>query len=129
MIEIRWHEETNEIDLGGTSQDLQHVRQSILGLIQANETQISISVAVDFNPAPYSECLGSLIIRKGKGATKVAIVANPLEIEGDSEKLEAFAGWFDFQADVSPYHCHFEYYAGNIWIDPDSLPLVISVRS
>jgi glycerate kinase len=129
MIEIRWHKETNEIDLGGTPQDLQYVRQSILSLIQADETQISISVAADFNPALYSGRLSSLIIRKSKGATKVSIVTNQLEIEGNSEKLEAFADWFDFEADVSHYHYHFEYYPGDTWVDPDSLPLVISVRS
>jgi glycerate kinase len=129
MIEIRWHKKTNEIDLGGTSQDLQYVRQSILSLIQATETQVSISVATDFNPAPYSDRLSSLIIRKGKGATKVAIVTNQLEIEGNFEKLEAFADWFDFEADGSDYHCHFEYYPGDTWVDPDSLSLVISVRS
>jgi len=129
MIDIRWHKETNEIDLEGTSQDLQFIRQSILNLIQADETQIIISAADDFDPAPYSDCLSFLVIRKSKGSTKVAVVTNRLEIEGDSERLEAFAGWFDFEADVSHYHCHFEYYPGDTWVDPDSLPLVISVRS
>ena len=98
-------------------------------MFQADEAQIIISAAVDFDPAPYSDCLSSLIIRKSKGSTKVAVVTNLLEIEGDSERLEAFAGWFDFEANVSHYHCHFEYYSGDTWIDPDSLPLVISVRS
>jgi hypothetical protein len=129
MIEIRWHEETNEIDLGGTPQDLQYIRQSILSLIQTNEAQVDISAAVDFDPAPYSNRLSFLMIRKSKGATKVAIVTDRLEVEGDPKKLEVFADWFDFEADASHYHCHFEYYPGDTWIDPDSLPLIISVLS
>jgi hypothetical protein len=56
-------------------------------------------------------------------------VANQLEIEGSPEKLEVFADWFDFKAETSHYHCHFEYYPGDTCVAPDSLPLVISVRS
>jgi hypothetical protein len=129
MIKIRWSQKTNEIDLEGTSQDLQYIRQSILDLIQADEPQVIISGTTNFDPTPYSNHLTSLVIRKSKESTKVKVVTNQLEIEGDSERLGAFASWFDFEADVSHYHCHFEYYPGNTWVDPDSLPLVISVQA
>ncbi|MCY7286385.1 MAG: hypothetical protein LH679_23805 [Cyanobacteria bacterium CAN_BIN43] len=99
-------------------------------MIQADETQVDVSAAVDFDPAPYSSRLSFLIIRKSKRSTKVAIVTDRLDVEGEPEKLEVFADWFDFEADAShyQYHCHFEYYPGDRWIDPASLPLVISVR-
>ena len=129
MINIRWSQKTNEIDLEGTPQALQYIRQSILNLIQEDDLQIIISVATDFDPALYSNRLTSLVIRKSKGSTKITVVANRLEIEGDSERLEAFASWFDFEADVSHYHYHFEYYPDDTWVDPDSLPLVISVQA
>jgi hypothetical protein len=64
-----------------------------------------------------------------EGSTRVKIVADYLEVKGSFKHLESFADWFDFEANQSQYHCHFEYYPGNEWIYPDSLPLVISVRS
>jgi hypothetical protein len=129
MIEIRWSNATNEIELGGTLEDLQYVRQSILRLLQIDEVQAVVPVAIDFNPAPYSDKLSSLVIRKSEGSTLVTIVANYLEVKGNSNHLESFADWFNFEANQSHYHCHFEYYPGNEWIHPDSLPLIISARS
>jgi hypothetical protein len=130
MIEIRWSEETNEIELGGTPQDLQYVRQSILHLVhQTDETQITISAAIDFDPSPYSSRLSCLVIDKSENFIRVQIAANCLEVRGNHQNLEVFADWFDFESNMSQYHCHFEYYSGNEWISPDSLPLVISVQS
>jgi hypothetical protein len=128
MIEIRWNEKTSEIDLGGTPEDLQYIRQSILRLIRTGEVQISISANLDFEPAPYSSRLSFLIIRKSVGFTKVIIATDHLEVKGNPDNLATFAEWFDFEDSVSNYHCHFDYYEGNEWIAPDSLPLVISVR-
>jgi hypothetical protein len=127
VIKIRWNKETNEIELGETPEDLQYVRQSILHLLQTNMVQAVISADIDFDPAPYSDILSSLVIQKSEGSTKVAIVADYLEVKGNPKCLESFADWFDFEANQSNYHCHFEYYPDNEWIHPDSLPLVISV--
>jgi hypothetical protein len=129
MIEIRWDKETNEIELSGTPQEFQHIRQSILHLIRENETQISLSTASNFDPAPYSGCLTFLIICKSEGPTRISISTDRLEVTGNHKNLEAFADWFDFEDDLSDYHCHFDYYPGTDWISPDSLPIVISVRS
>jgi hypothetical protein len=65
MIEIRWSDETNEIDLGGTLEDLQYVRQSILHLLQIDKVQSVIPAAIDFDPAPYS----GKFIQKSEGST------------------------------------------------------------
>jgi hypothetical protein len=129
MIEIRWSKETNEIDLEGTPEDLQYVRQSILHLLQTDEAQAVIPAAIDFDSAPYSGRLSSLVIQNSEGSTRVSVVVDCLEVQGNSKHLESFADWFNFEANQSHYHCHFEYYPDNEWIHPDSLPLVISVRS
>ena len=130
MIEIRWSEETNEIDLSGTPQDLQYIRQSILHLIhQTDQTQIIISTAIDFDTSPYSSRLSFLVIDKSENFIMVQVAANCLEVRGNPKNLEVFADWFDFESNVSQYHCHFEYCPGNELISPDSLPLVISVQS
>jgi hypothetical protein len=130
MIEIRWSEETNEIEVGGTPQDLQYVRQSILHLIhQTDETQIIISAAIDFDPSPYSSRLSFLVIDKSENLIRVQLAADCLDVRGNPKNLEVFADWFDFESNMSQYHCHFDYYPGNDLISPDSLPLVISVKS
>lgn len=129
MIEIRWNEKTNEINLGGTLQNLRYVRQSILHLIETDEIQVNISANVNFDPAPYSSLLSFLTIRKGVGSIRVTIATDCLEIEGDIAKLAVFAEWVNFEDSAFNYHCHLDYYEGNEWIAPDSLSLVISVRS
>jgi hypothetical protein len=129
MIEIRWDKETNEIEMAGTLQDLQHVCRSILHLTQTNETQITIPAAINFDPAPYSNCLNFIAISKNEDLIKVAVAIDRLEIHGSPKNLEVFADWFNCEDDAAHYHCHFEYYPGNDLIHPDSLPLVISVRS
>lgn len=128
MIEIRWSEKINEIELRGTLQDLQNVRQSILDLLQTDEVQINISANVNVEPAPYSSRLSFITIRKGIGSTKVTVATEHLEVAGNPDCLAKFAEWFDFEGSESNCHCHFDYYEGNEWIAPDSLPLVISVR-
>jgi hypothetical protein len=127
MIEIRWSGATNEIELRGTPEDLQYVRRSILQLLQTDEVQAIIPAAIDFDPYPYSGKLNSLVIYKSESSTIVTMVANYLEVKGNYNHLESFADWFDFEANQSHYHCHFEYYPDNEWIHPDSRPLIISV--
>jgi hypothetical protein len=91
MIEIRWSKETNEIDLEGTPEDLQYVRQSILHLLQTDEAQAVIPAAIDFDSAPYSGRLSSLVIQNSEGSTRVAVVVDYLEVQGNSKHLESFA--------------------------------------
>jgi hypothetical protein len=129
MIEIRWDEETDEIEIAGTTQELQHVYRSILHLAQTNGNQITIPAAIDFDPAPYSSCLNSITIRKSEDLIKVLIAIDHLKMHGSPKNLEIFAGWFNCEDDTAHYHCHFEYYPGNDLVHPDSLPLVISARS
>jgi hypothetical protein len=129
MIKIKCDKKTNEIEMAGTPQELQLVCRSILHLTQTNETQITISAAIDFDPAPYSNCLNSITICKSEDLIKVTIAIDRLEIHGSPKNLEVFADWFNCEDDTAHYHCHFEYYPGNDLIHPDSLPLVISMRS
>jgi hypothetical protein len=115
--------------MNGTPRELQLICRSILHLTQTNANQITIPAAIDFEPAPYSSCLNSITICKSEDLIKVAIKIDRLEIQGSPKNLEIFADWFNCEDDTSHYHCHFEYYPGNDLIHPDSLPLVISVRS
>ncbi|BAZ51805.1 hypothetical protein JMG10_38835 [Nostoc ellipsosporum NOK] len=130
MIHIRFSNNSygSEINLSGTPADLRSIRQSILELLQSQDVQICI-LANEVDPAPYDSCLNSLLICKSDCSLKVMLSASSLKIEGTLEKLKVFAGWFDFSDSTeSGYHNHFDYYEGNEWVDPASVPLVISVQ-
>ncbi len=77
----------------------------------------------------FYDCLNFIAISKNEDLIKVAIMIDHLEIKGSPKNLEVFADWFNCEDDAAHYHCHFEYYPRNDLIHPDSLPLVISVRS
>lgn len=131
MIEIRFSDSPHggEIELSGLPKDLRNVQQSILNLVQNKNQQFCAIEAAMVDPSPYKVCLNSLHIHKCDGFIRVWVSENSLQIEGESEKLEIFATWFEFDDDtVSGYHHHFDYYGNEWWVDANSSPLVISAR-
>lgn len=82
MIEIRFSEE--EIDLQGTPAELRDIRQAILDLLTNDQPILYLAASTNFDPAPYSRYLASLIIRKGLGPTKVSVSGKSLEVEGST---------------------------------------------
>lgn len=130
MIAIRFNNDCSggEVELSGTVQELQNIRQSILNLIQIQDVRVCIPAA-EVEPTPYNCCLKALSIFKTNGSIKVSVFENFLKIEGEPDNLESLAEWFDFDENTrSGYHRHFDYYEGNKWVDPRSIVLIISVR-
>jgi hypothetical protein len=129
MIEIRYSA-PYDLDISGTVDELQLVRREILDLIQSDASQIAFDADNAIDPAPYNSALIKLIIRKGQSPTKVSLTnEKDIQVEGSPDCLEAFASFFDFELSVRKgAHSHHEYYEGNEWIAPDSIPLVISVK-
>lgn len=129
MIEIRYSA-PNEIDISGTVDELQFVRREILKLAQSDSSQIAFEADAAIDPAPYDSALSSLIIIKGQCPTKVSLQnEKEIQVEGLPSCLEAFASFFDNEPEAAKgNHAHYEYYEGNRWIAPDSIPLVISVK-
>ena len=132
MIEIRFSDSDygGEIELSGLPKDLIDIQQSIRNLIQNKNQQVCVVKATIVDPSPYDVCLSSLSIRKNNCFIKVSVSANSLQIEGESEKLEIFADWFEFDDNTwSGYHLHFDYYGNESWVEANSSSLVISVRN
>jgi len=129
MIEIRYSA-PYDLDISGTVDELQLVRREILDLIHSDASQIVFDADSVIDPAPYTSALSTLIIRKGQSPTKVALRnEKEIHVEGSPDCLEAFASFFDFELSVRKgAHSHHEYYEGNEWIAPDSIPLVIGVK-
>ncbi|MBW4488991.1 MAG: hypothetical protein KME12_14480 [Trichocoleus desertorum ATA4-8-CV12] len=131
MIEIRFGDSPHgiEIELSGLPKDLRNVQQSILNLVRNKSQQFYVIKAAIVDPFPYKVCLSSLHIYKNDSFVRVWVSENSLQIEGDSEKLEIFAAWFEFDdGNVEGYHHHFDYYGNEWWVNANSNPLVISVR-
>lgn len=100
------------------------VEKSGLYLSSGFETQPSIE------PLPYDSALTKMVVAKGQSPTKVFLKdEEELHVEGSPDCLEAFASFFDFKPNVEKgVHSRYEYYEGNGWIAPDSIPLVTCVK-
>ena len=122
---------SEEIDLSGSLKELRDVYQLLLDFIQDRERKLCVIEAATVNPSPYDVCLNYLYVWKSNSSIKVSVSVNCLQIEGEPNKLKAFANWFNFRDNtVSNYHGHFDYLGHNgDLIDANSTPLVISVKS
>lgn len=132
MIEIRFSDRSygGEIDLSGSPEELRDVRQSILKLIQVQDRQNCIIEAEAIDPAPYDTCLNFLAICKSNSLLKVSVSANSLQVEGELNKLEIFADWFNFPDDTEcDYHNHLDYFGNEWWVNPNSSSLIIAVKN
>ena len=129
MIEIRYSA-PYDLDISGTVDELQMVRREVLDLIKSDAARISFAANSAVDPAPYESALSKLVIEKSESPTKVSLTnENEIHVEGSLYCLEALASFFDFKPDAEKgAHSHYEYYAGNEWIAPDSIPLVIGVK-
>jgi hypothetical protein len=128
-VEIRFSNQ-GELDISGSTPALRQIGQAMLDLVNNKERENCIIEGAIVDAQPYDGCLSAVSIIKSDTLTKVSVVEDYLQIEGDSKSLKGFASWFDFPDDTwSGYHHHFDYWDGNEWVDPDSMSLVIAVKN
>ena len=129
MLEIRYSA-PYDLDISGTVDELQLVRREILALLKSDATRISFEADSAIEPSPYNVALSKLVVEKGQCPTKVSLRnEKEIHVEGSPYCLEGFASFFDFKPDAGKgAHSHYEYYEGNEWVAPDSIPLVIGVK-
>lgn len=129
MIEIRYTP-PYELDVAGLLDELEAIRLRILDLVEARTDEVALEADAAIDPAPYESSLAKLTIAGGQGPLKVTVRDEmEVRVEGSREALAAFASFFYFEPDASEgAHAHYEYYAGAELIDPESVPLVISVK-
>lgn len=129
MLEIRYSA-PDDLSISASVDELLSVRLSILKFVKSDIGQISIIADTVIDPAPYQQALAKLVIVQRNCPIRVSL-QNEKEIlvEGSLDCLGAFASFFEFRPDAEQdSHTHFEYYKGNDWIAPDSIPLVIGVK-
>jgi hypothetical protein len=128
MIEI-CRSNQGDVDLSGTPGELQAIADAIQKLVGSDSESIIFGAETNYDPAPYDFNVPSLRIRKGIGPTKVSLTGEELLIEGSLENLIKFTSYLSFPSDAQPSnHTYYEYWVGNEWISPDSIPLIIGVR-
>ncbi len=99
-------------------------------LATGDETEVIILADKNSNPAPYADALFNLIGRVTMGPTKISIFDKNVEVVGSQSSFENFTSFFNFHESTSvDSHYHHEYYEGNSYVHPQSVPLVVSVRS
>jgi hypothetical protein len=128
MIELRYSP-PNELDIMGTVPELGDVRSAVLEAAQSTAAHVELNADASIDPSPYDAMLSRLVVETGTGPTKVSVTNDAIHIVGSPSCLETLASFLNFKPDAQRGdHTHYEYYEGNQWIAPDSVPLVFSVR-
>lgn len=126
MIRIRYSEGEG-CDISGTPSELRAIKNLICHAITNNDS-FTVEAETMANPWPYQRLLHSLALKVIPGPVCARVIGDVLEVRGSAEFLEKFSSWFAFRDDTPVgHHGHYEYYEGNIYVSPDSIPLVISV--
>ncbi|HQU83580.1 MAG TPA: hypothetical protein PKY59_10660 [Pyrinomonadaceae bacterium] len=117
-----------EIDLSGNKQDFSELTKNLNEFLISELLQIRIDADAKISPFPYAKMLESLIVLKSENPVLVTVIDEKiLKVEGSVECLKAFVSNIEY-VEVG-HHIHYEYYDGNEWILPDSIPLIISSKS
>lgn len=126
MIELHWLD--GQVEIEGDPDDHWRAYVAILGLVVSRAPSITLRARHD-GPAD-ADRLHALVVRRGTGGARVHRERDVLVVEGDEENLDRFGSWFlgAEKADAGT-HAHFEYYAGNPFVAPDSLPVIFAVRA
>jgi hypothetical protein len=125
MIRIR-HSHP-EYEVAGSPAELRFVAERLKRLATVGEEEIIVCDST-FDPKPYAAVLPRLRLLKKEGKDTVSASPDELALTGSSEGLARIASFFDMPDDAEDgYHAHHEFFPGNVFVAPDSLPLVITV--
>ncbi|HLQ24577.1 MAG TPA: hypothetical protein VK138_01720 [Acidiferrobacterales bacterium] len=119
----------DELDISGSASDLQAVRAQLLALAQGSNTQFVVEADKEATPKPYLRSLSAIKGRVTVGPIRVSVIDDSVEVEGSKDSFLGFASFFDFDKNsLQGEHTHHEYYEGNQFVHPLSVPLVVSIR-
>jgi hypothetical protein len=128
-VRISW--EPNGVDVSGSLAELAEVARQVKNAAVTAALAAELPADATGSAAPYVRYLNSVRIIAGRGP--VCITEHPggiLNITGGPKELGALASFFVFEADATPgAHSHYEYFPGNEYVAPESLPLVVSLET
>ena len=129
MIIIRATDD--EVDVSGSSYELQQVRAAIRRFAACSDPVRNIPADATADPTPYQFALRELRLLRTGERTRVSISNQmSLVVSGPAENLRKFSSWFAFSPDApAGSHNHFERLPGDPYVAEDAVPLLISVEA
>lgn len=131
MIEVRYSP-SEAIEITGTQKELEALRKQVLSFLKTDLEKIRIEMEKDIIAEPWNAVAEGLEVTRSDKPVKVSVSDNKIvKIEGSNEGLDAFTSFLVFDENVvSGHHSHYEYYdyEGNVYVHPDSFPLIIGVK-
>lgn len=119
----------NELEISGSQSDMSKIQSYLLTLSENSYPDYAISADHQFDPSPYKKALSSLRIGIASGPTKITVIGAEMIIKGSVASLAVLASYFDFDKDdFAGTHNHHEYFEGNTYIHPASIPVVIRIK-
>jgi len=131
MIEAQYSL-SEAIEILGSQKNIEEFRKEILQFLKIDLEKIHIEIEKVISSQRWDFVASDLQIIQNDSPVKVSIAEEKvIKIEGSKENLEKFTSFLEFDENaVSGHHSHFEYYDydGNIYVHPDSFPLIIGIK-
>ncbi|MCA9063524.1 MAG: hypothetical protein KDA96_10710 [Planctomycetaceae bacterium] len=130
MLRIRYSS-GDDVDIEGSAHDLLTIRQAVEELVKTGHESVTVSTAVDFDPAPYERTLRHLQLRISD--RNIALVTDDcLIVSGNVDFLESFARDLPWDAKQPEsgvqYHVHLDRLSYGPEVDESSIGMILSLR-
>jgi len=118
------------VRIDGTPEELESLRQDVLGLADEGKGSRAVTGEAGFDPAPYDSVITTVALTVGSAAALVEVTgAAGLRVTASADNLRRFASCLDVPEDPPQgWHAHYKYFAGTEYIMPSSVPVLIALR-
>ncbi len=118
----------DELYIWGSIKELQDIVINFSNLVKGINNEFKVK-AKKIEPTPYDNSLEYLTVKVTNGPTKISVIDNEVLVEGSINSMSSLLTFFDFENSSSKGdHSHHEYFFGNEYIHPDSIPTIIGVE-
>jgi hypothetical protein len=115
----------SRIDLGGDRASLHELAQAIRELRDVREWPLNVPASTEVQPD--HGILVMLKIRITSGKVRISLDKRQITIMGSTEKLSTLAQNIEFCANnAGSNHQHIEFHPAHFFLEPDSIPLVVT---
>jgi len=119
----------DELYISGSISEIAKIRTKLLSLSDGTVNEIIVEAETDFDPSPYKKALNIIKGNVTGGPIKISVVNDVVIVEGSKESFDTFSSYFDFDVnDKSGSHRHHEYFEGDSYVLPNSVPMVIGIN-
>jgi hypothetical protein len=114
-----------ELDISGSPSEMNAIADRIEQLSIGEELLAATDIA---DARPYDRCLVGLTACIGEGPVRVSVDGDRVIITASPLMMRKFASFFRFDPNARRgMHHHHEWFKGNEYVTPDSIPLVVGI--